>query len=149
MARRDGDGRARHEAADGGGWDELHEPTDPKQAHTEGNEAANKREGSGDRMRLPSLSVGLDDMLDYFCDGEGHDGDWSNGHILGRGEELSGKVGEKAGSSETGEDTYTVDQDTNERRIQTILSCKASELGVGHALWDNDHSDGQPSNNVP
>jgi hypothetical protein len=28
-------------------------------------------------------------VLDDFRDGEGHDGDWTNRHILGGGEELS------------------------------------------------------------
>ena len=88
LSCRNGDGRASHETTDGGGWDELDEPTDSEQTHAEGDKPADERKSSGDCMRLPSVSVSVDDVLDDFRYGEGHDSDWTNRHILGGGEEL-------------------------------------------------------------
>jgi hypothetical protein len=92
LASGDGDGRTGHKAADSRSWDELDQPTDPKQAKAEGDETTNQSQGSSNGMRFPSVAVVVDDVLDDFCDGERHDGDRTNGNILGSGKELPRQI---------------------------------------------------------
>lgn len=77
-------------------------------------------------MSGPLVRVFGEDVGDNATRLERHDGDGTDGDVLGGGEEA-------------------VDEDTDKGGVQSVLGVEVGELGVGHGLRDQDESDGDSS----
>lgn len=117
-----------HESRHGRRRNELDEPTEAKDTDTQADDTGNEGECCSDDFWCPRVRLGRDLGNDVVCL-QRHDGDGTNGDILGGGEE-------------------GVDHDTDKGRVETEFRSEASDVGVGHGLWDDDEGDGDASNNI-
>lgn len=139
LAGNDVDGGTRHEGADGGERNDLDDPSQTCQTHEtddgarddgqcRGNDmAGNVRQGTLGLEHDISGNLGHDsDGLRWLAESANHrenDGPYTNGNVLGCGEE-------------------PVDEDAHKGRIQAIFNGKLGKLGVSHTLWNDNGSNG-------
>ncbi|KAI3489073.1 hypothetical protein L1887_46831 [Cichorium endivia] len=122
------DSRARHETSHGGCGDEFDDKAETKQTDAETDDTAEEGEGGGDGLGRPFARV-RQDVLHHIERLQRHDGDGTDGDILGRGED-------------------GVDHDADERRVETELGLEACELCVRHGLRNDDERDGDTGDDV-
>jgi hypothetical protein len=73
------------------GGNELDKPSKPKETDTQHDKATDKRDRCCNQIRRPFSRMSTIDMPNDVGNSQGHNGDGTDGHILGRGEELGEK----------------------------------------------------------
>ena len=88
LARHDVQRGSRHEATDSRRGNELDEPAQMQEADAENDETADKGHRGRNLRSVPLVGMARVDESNDLGDGERHDGDRPNGHVLGSREEL-------------------------------------------------------------
>lgn len=141
LASRNGDGRARHEGADGRQGNELDEPSQTSQAK-EGDDGARDDGQSGRNQVGRDVWEVLTGALDNVAGDLRHDSDrlrtlaWG----LSQWEVVCGET--YANGDVLGGREEPVDEDTHEGRVKTILDGQSGQLSIGHRLRDDNSADG-------
>lgn len=106
-----------HETRNCGCRNKLDEPSQPKESNAEHDHSRDESEGGGDFRRGVDISTSLRlDMADNFSHLKRHDGDRSDRHIFGCGEE-------------------GVDHHTDEGRVETVLGVESGDFRVTAERW--------------